>query len=71
MGITEKQREFLEKLREFQQLNGYSPSVREMGKLLGISKTAAQSRAEQLVRRKKLGRVYGSARSYEIMEGGD
>lgn len=71
MGVTQKQQEFLNVLREFQELNDYTPSVREMGELLGISKTAAHSRADQLIRRGRLRRIYGSNRSYEIVEGGE
>lgn len=71
MGVTPKQLEFLNVLREFQELNDYTPSIREMGELLGISKTAAHSRAEQLIRRGRLRRIYGSGRSYEILEGGE
>lgn len=71
MGVTQKQQEFLNVLREFQELNGYTPSVREIGELLGISKTAAHSRADQLIRRGRLRRIYGSNRSYEIVEGGE
>ena len=36
-GLTPRQREVLEALREFQARKGYPPSIRELGKILGIS----------------------------------
>lgn len=36
-GLTARQREVLEAIREFQVRKGYPPSIRELGKILGIS----------------------------------
>jgi len=36
-GLTARQREVLEAVREFQARIGYPPSIRELGKILGIS----------------------------------
>lgn len=36
-GLTARQREVLEAIREFQIRKGYPPSIRELGKILGIS----------------------------------
>lgn len=35
--LTDRQREVLDAIREFQTRKGYPPSIREMGKILGIS----------------------------------
>lgn len=36
-GLTARQREVLDAIREFQSRKGYPPSIRELGKILGIS----------------------------------
>jgi SOS-response transcriptional repressor LexA len=42
-GLTEKQSELFNFIREFRGCHGYSPSQQEMANKLGISKTAVQN----------------------------
>ena len=61
--MTPKQREAYEVIRSFQENNGYTPTVRELGELLGKSKTAAHSLVDALVRKGYASRTYGLDRS--------
>ena len=40
MALTRRQREVLDVIREFIGTNGYSPSLEEIGKSLGLSSVA-------------------------------
>lgn len=66
--MTPKQKEALDVLAEMQELNGYTPTIRELGELLGKSRTAAHALVEALTRQGYIERVYGSTRSMKIVK---
>ena len=65
-GVTKKQAELLQVIKEFQELNGYTPTIRELAELTGRTSTPTHSMIENLVKRGRLRKIAGSARSLEI-----
>jgi len=66
-GVTKKQAELLQVIKEFQELNGYTPTIRELAELTGRTSTPTHSMIENLVKRGRLRKIAGSARSLEIV----
>ena len=54
-------------IKEFQELNGYTPTIRELAELTGRTSTPTHSMIENLVKRGRLRKIAGSARSLEIV----
>jgi SOS-response transcriptional repressor LexA len=65
--LSERQQDFIDVIRRFEQTNGYRPSLREVARVLGL----APSRVQQLaIRAEALGalvRVPGKARSWRVV----
>jgi len=56
-------------IRAYVSLNGYSPSLREIGEAVGIRSTSAMAwRLEKLERLGKIKRTAGTARSIVVLE---
>lgn len=66
-GVTKKQAELLNVIRDFNENNGYTPSLRELAELTGRTLTPTHAMVDRLVSRGKLRRIAGSARSLEII----
>jgi repressor LexA len=69
-GLTDKQEQVLQAIREFQQLNGYPPTVRELADLFGQSSSAGMHKILMILQEKgylhKGGR--GKSRSLFLVE---
>lgn len=67
-ALTPKQQETLDLLRAFAVREGYQPSLRELGDLLGLrSASSVHSRLEGLERAGVIRRIPGRARAVEIV----
>ena len=67
VGVTKKQAELLRAIRDFQELNGYTPTIRELAELTGRTSTPTHTMIELLVKRGRIVKIAGSARSLEIV----
>ncbi|MEC7560732.1 MAG: hypothetical protein VYD03_05650 [Pseudomonadota bacterium] len=67
MNVTPKQAELLSVIKDFQELNGYTPSIKELGELTNKSYTAVRCMLVQLEGRGRIRRVPGATRSLEIL----
>ena len=71
MALTRRQREVLDVIREFIAANGYSPSLEEIGKSLGLSSVATvHKHVTHLVEKGLVRRVWNQNRSIELAEEG-
>jgi repressor LexA len=69
MALTRRQREVLEVVRDFIQRNGYSPSLEEIGRELGLSSVATvHKHVSHLVEKGLVRRVWNQNRSIELAE---
>jgi len=72
MALTRRQREVLDVIREFIGRNGYSPSLEEVGKALGLSSVATvHKHVTHLVTKGYARRVWNQNRSIELTPGPD
>jgi repressor LexA len=70
MALTRRQREVLDVIRDFIATNGYSPSLEEIGKTLGLSSVATvHKHVTHLVSKGYARRVWNQNRSVELTEG--
>ena len=70
MALTRRQREVVEVIREFIARNGYSPSLEEIGKSLGLSSVATvHKHVTHLVTKGYARRVWNQNRSIELTAG--
>lgn len=70
MALTRRQREVLDVIREFIARNGYSPSLEEVGKALGLSSVATvHKHVTHLVTKGYARRVWNQNRSIELTPG--
>lgn len=67
MALTKKQYEILNYIYEFQQDNGYSPTLAEIGEALSITRMTAHEHVGKLERKGVISRVRDEARSIEIL----
>jgi len=69
MALTRRQREVLDVIREFIARNGYSPSLEEIGGVLGLSSVATvHKHVTHLVEKGLVRRVWNQNRSIELAE---
>jgi len=69
MALTRRQREVLDVIRAFIEKNGYSPSLEEIGKALGLSSVATvHKHVTHLVDKGLARRVWNQNRSIEIVD---
>ena len=68
MNLTPKQLEVLELIKMSRIKNGYSPTMQEIAKELGVSKVTVFERVEALIRKGALNREANKARSLSIAE---
>ena len=66
-GLTPKQAELLQVIKEFTELNDYTPSISELADLTGRARTPTHSMVQQLERRGYIKRTPGMARSLELL----
>lgn len=67
MALTRRQREVLDVIREFIARNGYSPSLEEIGRQLGLSSVATvHKHVTHLVEKGLVRRVWNQNRSIEL-----
>jgi len=66
-GLTPKQAELLRVIKEFQELNDYTPSITELAGLTGRTRTPTHSMLVQLEKRGYIKRTPGMARSLELL----
>ncbi len=66
-GLTAKQAEMLRVIKQFSEENGYTPSIRELAELTGRTTTPTHTMIENLIKRGRLTRIPGSARSLEVV----
>ncbi len=72
MALTRRQREVVEVIRDFISRNGYSPSLEEIGKALGLSSVATvHKHVTHLVSKGYARRVWNQNRSIELTAGPD
>ena len=72
MALTRRQREVVEVIRDFISRNGYSPSLEEIGKALGLSSVATvHKHVTHLVAKGYARRVWNQNRSIELTGGPD
>ena len=69
--ITKKQRNVLNKILDFQVKNGFSPTWRELGEILGIAHTAARQHVELMKKKGVIDYQPGKKRTIVILEGED
>ncbi|MBZ5638012.1 MAG: transcriptional repressor LexA [Acidobacteriia bacterium] len=70
MALTRRQREVLDVIREFIGTNGYSPSLEEIGKSLGLSSVATvHKHVSHLVAKGYARRIWNQNRSIELTPG--
>jgi repressor LexA len=70
MALTRRQREVLDVIRDFIATNGYSPSLEEIGKSLGLSSVATvHKHVTHLVAKGYARRVWNQNRSVELTAG--
>lgn len=66
--LTTKQKELLQAIEWFINENGYSPTVRELGKMLGNSSPGTiQSKLFELERKKYISTVPGKFRTIKVL----
>ena len=71
MALTRRQREVLDVIRQFIASNGYSPSLEEIGKALGLSSVATvHKHVTHLVEKGHVRRVWNQNRSIDVVDGG-
>jgi repressor LexA len=69
MALTRRQREVLDVVRDFIQRNGYSPSLEEIGRELGLSSVATvHKHVSHLVEKGLVRRVWNQNRSIELAD---
>lgn len=68
MNLTPKQLEVLELIKISRIKNGYSPTMQEIAKELGVSKVTVFERVEALIRKGALNREANKARSLSIAD---
>jgi repressor LexA len=69
MALTRRQREVLDVVREFIARNGYSPSLEEIGRELGLSSVATvHKHVSHLVEKGLVRRVWNQNRSIELAD---
>lgn len=69
--ITQKQLEVLKVIYEFKRLNNYSPTVREVGKELGLkSPSTTYEHIRKLIKKGYMTKVNNSGRSITLTERG-
>lgn len=72
MALTRRQREVLEVIRSFLAAHGYSPSLQEIGKELGLSSAATvHKHVSHLVAKGFVKRGWNQNRSIELVGGSD
>ncbi len=72
MALTRRQREVVDVIRDFISRNGYSPSLEEIGKALGLSSVATvHKHVTHLVAKGYARRVWNQNRSIELTSGPD
>jgi len=70
--LTTKQKELLQAIEYFINENSYSPTVRELGKMLGNSSPSTiQSKLFELERKKYISTVPGKYRTIKILKSYD
>ena len=70
MALTRRQREVLDVIRQFIASNGYSPSLEEIGKALGLSSVATvHKHVTHLVEKGHVRRVWNQNRSIDVVDG--
>ncbi len=70
MALTRRQREVVDVIREFISRNGYSPSLEEIGRSLGLSSVATvHKHVTHLVAKGYARRVWNQNRSIELTQG--
>ncbi len=68
MGLTRRQKEILDYVREFIDRHGYSPSLEEIGRHFGLSSVATvHKHVTNLVQKGLLRRVWNQNRSLEVV----
>jgi repressor LexA len=68
-GLTPRQRQILAALQEAIEKNGYPPSIRELGRAVGLSSTATvYSHLHHLERKGYIRRAYRQSRSIEVVQ---
>src|SRR5512135_634306 len=69
MALTRRQREVVDVIRDFISRNGYSPSLEEIGKALGLSSVATvHKHVTHLVQKGLVRRVWNQNRSIELVQ---
>jgi len=68
MNLTPKQLEVLELIKMSRIKNGYSPTMQELARELGVSKVTVFERVEALIRKGALNREANKARSLSIAD---
>lgn len=68
MNLTPKQLEVLELIKKSRIKNGYSPTMQELARELGVSKVTVFERVEALIRKGALNREANKARSLSIAD---
>jgi repressor LexA len=72
MGLTRRQKEILDFVREFIERQGYSPSLDEIGRHFGLSSVATvHKHVTNLVQKGLLRRVWNQNRSLEVVREDD
>ncbi|MCU0224858.1 MAG: transcriptional repressor LexA [Acidobacteria bacterium] len=72
MGLTRRQKEILDFVREFIEKQGYSPSLDEIGRHFGLSSVATvHKHVTNLVQKGLLRRVWNQNRSLEVVREDD
>lgn len=72
MGLTRRQKEILDFVREFIERQGYSPSLDEIGRHFGLSSVATvHQHVTNLVQKGLLRRVWNQNRSLEVVREDD
>ncbi len=65
--LTSRQAETVYAIAAFIKTYGYSPTTRELGDILGVNQTAATNLVAACVRKGKLKRVKGMARTITVV----
>jgi len=66
--LTARQAETVYAIERFTKMHGYSPTTREIGDMLDVNQTAASNLVAACVRKGKLKRIAGKARTITIVE---
>jgi repressor LexA len=70
MALTRRQRDVLEVIRTFIERHGYSPSLEEIGRALGLSSVATvHKHVSHLVEKGLVRRIWNQNRSIDLVEG--